>query len=204
MFLWLARFKRVLKCMAIFSCSIKLRNCCGCLTQRKALKSMSMLLDLSTYYHIHHMDVDSCAHYRQPGLLKFSLHSFKHEFVAIMSQLLDINDSRYYSFLLLALVGCFCSHSAQVTVRPRYQSARLLMLYVAFLIQIRAWTDEKNMWNQIIYIPLWRKQDFCLFRLLWGPPVSLPVKANMLGPLVDSCTVLLSSKTEHVQRYLRP
>ena len=56
-----------------------------CLTQHKALKSMSMLIDLSIYYHIHCMGADSCAHRIQPGLLKFSFHSFKQKFVAIMS-----------------------------------------------------------------------------------------------------------------------
>ena len=81
----LSRRQEGTKMYEIFFLEHQARELFCCLTQHKALKSMSKLIDLSTYYHIHCMGADSCAHRIQPGLLKFSFHSFKQKFVAIMS-----------------------------------------------------------------------------------------------------------------------
>jgi senataxin len=59
------------------------------LSQSSALKSMASLLDLTTYYHISCANTDSCARCSKPGLLIFSIDSFKEKFATILSLLLS-------------------------------------------------------------------------------------------------------------------
>lgn len=56
------------------------------LSQHKALKSMTSLLDLSAFYHIDCAYAGSCEHCNKPGLLNFSVASFKEKFDIILSQ----------------------------------------------------------------------------------------------------------------------